>query len=283
VSDYSSDYIQDNFEPDDRLAVVLINKSRSSVIQRINAAQDIAAPEFQDWLSQRNGEGYDVYISMNALRADATGRTKPDVATIRHIYLDFDDDGTTAVEKLRARADIPLANYVLQTSPGKYQIIWKVDGFTKDQAEHLQRSLAQDAVADPAATDCARVLRIPGFRNFKYANRPIVTFGTQGSEIYRPEHFPSFPAKSMRCATAHTNLSRQNHIRGSITQSERDWAYAKRALRRGERPELVIAAIANYRRYDKHAPHYYAELTVRKAAEAVRSEKSEDRIQQLDR
>ena len=34
----------------------------------------------------------------------------------------------------------------------------------------------------------------------------------------------------------------------------------------------VIAAIASYRRYDKHNPHYYAELTVRKAAASLANE-----------
>jgi hypothetical protein len=32
-----------------------------------------------------------------------------------------------------------------------------------------------------------------------------------------------------------------------------------------------MAAIASYRRYDKYNPKYYAELTVRKAAEALRA------------
>ena len=54
---------------------------------------------------------------------------------------------------------------------------------------------------------------------------------------------------------------------GHLSQSELDWAYAKRALSRGDFPESVITAIANYRRGDKPDPEYYARLTVRKAAQ----------------
>ncbi len=37
-----------------------------------------------------NDTGYDIYISMNPVKADARGRTKTDIAAIRHIYLDLD-------------------------------------------------------------------------------------------------------------------------------------------------------------------------------------------------
>jgi hypothetical protein len=49
------------------------------------------------------------------------------------------------------------------------------------------------------------------------------------------------------------------------SQSERDWAYAKRALSRGESPEDVIRNIAEFRAHDKHDPQDYAFRTVTKA------------------
>ena len=48
------------------------------------------------------------------------------------------------------------------------------------------------------------------------------------------------------------------------SQSEQDWAYAKRALARGDDPELVIKRIADYRSEDKADPDYYARHTVTK-------------------
>lgn len=131
----ASDYIRSNFEPIDRLAIVLVDRRADSVIQRIAAAEKIASPDFQAWLRHKNANGYEVYISMNALSANATGRTKADVEHIRHLYLDFDDDGTAAVERLLARRDLPKPNYLINTSPDKWQVIWKVQGFGKEQAE----------------------------------------------------------------------------------------------------------------------------------------------------
>jgi hypothetical protein len=58
---------------------------------------------------------------------------------------------------------------------------------------------------------------------------------------------------------------RERKAHAGISQSERDWAYAKRALARGEDPEAVIQTIATFRS-DKPDPQYYARLTVTKAA-----------------
>jgi hypothetical protein len=52
---------------------------------------------------------------------------------------------------------------------------------------------------------------------------------------------------------------------GALSQSEHDWAYAKRALARGDDPEDVIRRITDYLADDKHDPAYYARHTVVKA------------------
>jgi len=52
---------------------------------------------------------------------------------------------------------------------------------------------------------------------------------------------------------------------GHRSQSEADWAYAKRALARGDDPEVVVHRIADFRSEDKSDPVYYARLTVTKA------------------
>ena len=85
--------------------------------------------------------------------------------TVRHVYLDFDYDGTAAVRRLRPHAGMPEPSYLVGTSPGKWQVTWRVQRFTKAQAEDLQRSMAREFGADPAATDCSRVMRVRGFYN----------------------------------------------------------------------------------------------------------------------
>jgi hypothetical protein len=60
------------------------------------------------------------------------------------------------------------------------------------------------------------------------------------------------------------------------SQSERDWAFALRALGRGEQPDEIVRAIETYR-VDKPNPRYYAERTVAKAETYRRSAASTDR------
>ena len=264
----ASEYVRENFETDDRLAVVLLDKRNAGVIQRLASAAQVASAEFQDWLRLKNDDRWDVYVSMNALRPEATGRTKSDIGAVRHLYLDFDEDGTVKMERLFQRSDLPRPNFRLNTSPGKWQVVWKVEGFTTDHAETLQRSMARQSGADWAATDCARVLRLPGFYNHKYSPPHFVTADALGDRIHRPKDFP-VPALVQTAPMGKT----REHLRasGGLSQSERDWAFAKRALARGEPQESVIAAIAKLRYGDKHNSQRYAEHTVAKAATQLRT------------
>jgi RepB DNA-primase from phage plasmid len=267
-------YLREHFQPTDRLAVVLVNKRADTVVQRIAPAEKIAAPDFQTWLHLQNSRRSEVYISMNALEDNARTRTKADVAAVRHVYLDFDRNATAAVDALLKRADLPKPNAVIGTSPGKWQVVWKVEGFSKTQAEELQRGLSRETGADIAATDCARVLRLPGFYNYKYAEPHLVRAESLARETYRPEHFPKI-ASEERSGRDPQGDAAAKRVRtpGQLSQSERDWAFAKRSLARGESLSMIAAAIASYRRFDKHNPQYYGEQTVRKAAQALGRER----------
>lgn len=257
-----SAFVRSNFEPTDHLAIVLLNRRTGEVRQRLADASRIAEPEFQALLKEKNDEQFEVYISMNTLKASATGRTKQDIADIRHVFLDFDHQGPQALERLSSREDLPSPHFVVTTSPGKYQVIWKVEGFALDQAERLQQALARETGADIAATDSTRVLRLPGFENHKYSQPHLVTVQQIESTTTRPEHFPEFSS-----GRAHLHQPAQNRTvnPGTLTQSERDWAFAKRALARGDSPANVAAVIASYRQFDKRNPQDYADRTVRKA------------------
>ena len=262
-------YLRENFERLDRLAVVLIHRGRDGkpdhVQQKLAIAEHIASPRFQKQLRAANAHGNDVYISMNAIAPEAHGRTKADVETIRHIYLDVDIGGGDAVNRILSTPGMPNPHHILNTSPGKYQIIWQVEGFDKDQAEELLRGLAAAHQADPAVTDCSRVLRLPGFRNCKYGEPHYVrdVQETPAERVWRPEDFPAY-------RTAPQNIegpARKPHYGGDgqLSQSERDWSYAMRALERGDDPAVIERAIADFRRSDKPKPDDYARRTVMNA------------------
>jgi hypothetical protein len=274
-------YIRGNFDPADRLAVLVLNKRTNSVTQRIAAAKKIMESDFQSWLRYQNDRARsEIYISMNALHPNAPGRMKQDVATIRHIYLDFDVEGTATVERLLKRPDLPKPNYLINTSSDKWQVVWKVNGFGKEQAEQLQRLLAHVSGSDRATTDICRVLRLPGFWNHKYGTPYLVRAQPLASEVYRPDRFPAICHKD-RLEEIAEHRSTKPQSRGKLTQSELDWAYAKRALSRGESPAIVADAIANHRRFDKVGPERYAQLTVRKAREALQLDP--DRFREQER
>src|SRR5271154_2540242 len=129
------EYILDNFDPADRIAMLVLNRDFSETIQRITSAQKAASPEFQAWLRYKNANGSDIYMGMNPLKKDASTRTKEDIASIRHVYLDLDQGGPETLQSLENSTAVPKPNYVLTSSPGKFQISWRVEGMSLDEAE----------------------------------------------------------------------------------------------------------------------------------------------------
>ena len=261
-------YVLENFAAKDRIALLALHRSTHEVIQRITTAETLSSPDFQAWLRYLNSQKHDLYLSMNTLKRGSRGRTKEDVDCIRHIFLDFDQNGDQAVEKLLARDDLPVPNYLVSTSPDKWQVIWRVEGFEKATAEELESGLARSTGADPCVVDVARVLRLPGFYNHKYHPAYLVTAEARCDAIRGPDHFPklAFDEPMAEQSPGASPSRRRGTGFNLVSQSERDWAYAKRALGRGEPERRITEEIARYRVGQKHNPQDYAQRTVRKAA-----------------
>ena len=177
---------------------------------------------------------------------------------------------------------MPAANYVLNTSAGKFQVIWRVQGLGQDQAETMLRDLAARYGGDPAATDSTRLFRLPGFSNKKYGQDVQVSIRREApaSQVYAAQDFRIYAQERSRVASVPgAAAAQQRSSVGDTSQSERDWAYAVRKLRAGEDPNQIIRDMASYRskdRYDKNdpakliapakaRPYYYAERTVAQA------------------
>ena len=252
--------------PADRVAVLVRNRERQQTTQRILLAEDIVSPTFQDWLGEQNRAGADVFIGMNPLCPGSFARTKASVLEIRHVYLDLDEDAAASLRGIRTSADAPVPNFVLDTSPEKNQVVWRVEGLDPSQAEVLLRSLAVQFNGDTAATDISRVLRLPGFANCKYNEQFLVRAIQESDAVYHLRDFTiheESPEAPRRLPDSQASSRRMPH--GHRSQSEADWAYAKRALARGDSADQVIQRIADYRADDKADPLYYARLTVIKA------------------
>src|SRR5579863_980809 len=162
-------YIRWLFEPSDRLAVLVRNRERGETAQRIAPAGKITEHSFQQWLRFKNEtHSADIYIGMNPLKPDARARTKEDIHSIRHLYLDLDHDARHSLAAVEQSNLVPQPNVVIATSPDKFQLAWRVERFAQEQAEAVLRAMARKFGGDPAATDSTRVLRLPGFINRKY-------------------------------------------------------------------------------------------------------------------
>jgi len=275
----ASDYILDNFEPRDRIAMLVLNRDCGETIQRLTTAQKGASPEFQGWLRYKNANGSDIYMGMNPLRQDAATRTKEEIETIRHVYLDLDQGGPEALESVEDSSVVPKPNYVLTSSPGKFQVVWNVEGMSLDEAESLLHAMAREFGGDPAATDATRVLRLPGFANKKYETDFYVQARKESTETYHLRDFKLHLDAQDSPRYNHHNRSRRESSPGSsLSQSEHDWAYAKRALARGDNPETVIQRIAQHRAAYKSNPEYYARHTVEKAMAELTTSPTQSRL-----
>ncbi len=279
-----SEYILDNFERTDRIALLVLHRDFAETVQRITSADKAASPEFQAWLRYKNANGSDIYIGMNPLRLDASTRTKDDIESIQHVYLDLDHGGQDALKNVEDATTLPKPNYVLATSPDKFQIVWKVEGMSMEEAEGLLHAMAREFGGDPAATDATRVLRLPGFANKKYGTDFYVEARKQSEETYHLRDFKlHFDSQD---SPRHNYLERtKNSPRPStqLSQSERDWAFAKRALARGEAPEEVVRQIAEFRGAEKHDALDYARRTVTKAQGELDSNRESKKVTSFSR
>lgn len=263
------------------------------VLQKLVTAEEITSDEFQRMLRGRNANRFDIYLSANPLREDAHGRTKQDIAEIRHIYLDVDGGGLPAVRAIQNHAGMPHPHSIIETSPGKHQLVWQVYGFDEERAESLMKAMAQAHGTDPAATDTARCLRVPGFRNWKYdepkhyvkwsgedalrRNLPRGHIENTATRMpYAAEDFPRYPGLEVErvviVEAKATHAHRQIHsIEGGQTQSHRDWRYAMTQLEAGRDPAVIASEIADYRRQrgDKDNPDAYARTTMKNAVDEM--------------
>ena len=167
----ASDYILSLFYPDDLLAIMTMRNGETPN-HRFAKAKEVASTVFMDSLRKQNEAGCNIYVCMNPLSGKR--RVKENVSNIRTLYLDIDQNGTSALDRISKSTLVPRPHFTLQSSPNKFQVIWVVGGIQPDEQERLLDSLIQEFGGDPAASDKTRVLRLPGFVNHKYDAKPVV-------------------------------------------------------------------------------------------------------------
>ena len=175
------------------------------------------------------------------------------------IYIDIDTDGDARLAALGASEFVPPPTSILSTSSGKYQVLWRVEGFDFAAQEQMLKLLAIAFGGDPACTDCNRVLRGPGFLNRKYDPAYRVTVGYPDDTIWTPEDFELDAGTVDGIVFDHTIQPRK--LIGKHSHSESDWAWVSHQLADGKDAVKLTRELAS-RRSDKPNPLYYAQRTV---------------------
>ena len=258
MNETAKDFLARCFAPGSTIALLLRTESPAKTQQRVVSLEQVLAPRYLGWLARENHDGANVYVAANPLRSGSQKRTKESIASVRHVYLDIDEDGDARLAALRASDSVPSASAILSTSPGKYQVFWRVEGFDFEQQELTLKRLAIAFGGDPACTDCNRVLRIPGFLNRKYSPANFVAVEYGEAQAWRPDDF-RLDAIADKAAPPLRDVARSASRKD--TRSEQDWAWVCAQLAQDRDAGKLTHELAS-RRSDKANPLYYAQRTI---------------------
>jgi hypothetical protein len=122
-------------------------------------------------------EGREVYQSAHLLTARR--RVKACAAPLVACYVDGDG--------AKPHANTPRPTAVVASSPGREQYWWRLSRPVEpEEGEDLNRRLAYAMAADLSGWDLTQLLRIPGTRNRKYSDAPLVELARLSGNSYDP-------------------------------------------------------------------------------------------------
>jgi len=146
--------------------------------RREGSAQRVVDPEttYYSWPEEaRQAAGYalaesskgrEVYFCANLL----TDKRRVKAAAAPVLALWADGDGA------RVPPHLPQPTAVVASSPGRDHFYWSLtQAVAPQKAEELNKRLAYAMGADKSGWDLGQLLRVPGTRNFKYPDHPVVT------------------------------------------------------------------------------------------------------------
>jgi hypothetical protein len=109
-------------------------------------------------LCRLNAAGAGIFVTIN--ETDGGGRSAANIMRVRALFVDL--DGAPLPERFHAEPHI-----VVESSPDRYHVYWRVQDCPLEQFGALQRRLAASYGGDPKVHDLPRVLRLPGFIHHK--------------------------------------------------------------------------------------------------------------------
>jgi hypothetical protein len=259
MNQVAANFLTRCFASSETIAVLLRREDAARSQQRVITLEQVLAPRYMAWLAFENDNGANIYVSANPLRPGSRKRTKECIVSVRHIYIDIDEDGDTRLAALRASDRVPAPTAILSTSPDEYQALWRVAGFDFERQEETLKLVADAFGGDPACTDRNRVLRVPGFLNCKYSPAHLVAVEYPADATYGPGDFQLDAVVGTSVLPPHGNPRKSRSVKHS--HSEDDWAWVCDQLAHSRDAAELTHELA-LRRADKGDPQYYSMRTV---------------------
>jgi hypothetical protein len=122
-------------------------------------------------------EGREVYQCAHLLTAER--RVKACAASLTACYVDGDG--------AKPRTDMPHPTAVVISSPGREQYWWRLSRPVEpEEGQDLNRRLAYAMAGDLSGWDLTQLLRVPGTRNRKYPDAPVVELAYLSADSHDP-------------------------------------------------------------------------------------------------
>src|SRR5271155_1476046 len=150
-------YVSAIGRPNDTLCFVAIvhnkDKGKEKIVNEFVSFEKATTRDYFHEL-QRSNAVASIYLATNtfpsALIGEKTGRTQENVVSIRAVQADVDANGEATINAIKTSALVPPPSIVVESSPGKFQGIWLVDGIGKEQAKPLMQAMAAEFNTDSA-------------------------------------------------------------------------------------------------------------------------------------
>jgi hypothetical protein len=137
-----------------------------------------AADAAAQWALEQSDKGREVYFCAHLLMGPE--RRKENAGAVQALWFEK-DGGQMPNGHLTPSA-------VVESSPGRYHCYLRLtDPIPPENAEALNKRLADATGADPSGADRTQLLRVPETTNHKYSERPVVkVLGLEDSRRYTP-------------------------------------------------------------------------------------------------
>jgi hypothetical protein len=162
------------------------------------------------------------HVAVNQLRSGGRKRAERCIAKVRHLYRDLDNDCDTRLTSLRASEALLTPTAAISTSPGKYQVRWRIDCSLFERQESTLKLLCIAFGRDPVCTNVSRISRPPGYLSCKYDTTYSITVEYPSDSTWNPDDF-GLDIAAANAILLSCSIPSQKHS-GKHTNSDHDWA-----------------------------------------------------------